>query len=182
MSYTPVNSDATNVSGYTITRLNATSPSSGAAVSDQSVAIADSYLGAIGFQAQPTAGVLSTQTTSSTTFGSLTGASCTFTAAVAKKYEMQIQISPFMTGAADGIFFRLQNNASTVADNTTNGAMQLFIPAGMLSVYQLMTFVIPVTCVAGSNSLQIQWRLQFGNPGAIAKVDSGSHFVVTVRG
>lgn len=142
----------------------------------------DAILSSVGLQGQPTSGALSAQNTTSTSFANLTGATFTFNAPIAKVYEVQIQISPFINGATDNMNFRLLNNGSSAADNTTNASMHLAITAASLGVYQLMTFIVPVTCVAGANVLQLQWRLQFGNPSAVLRVDGDSHFVGTVRG
>jgi hypothetical protein len=181
MAYVPTKPNATPCAADAASRFSTATGQAVIAV-DTLVALEDNILCSTGFQAQPTSGALGTQTTATTSFADLTGASCTFTAPIAKTYEVQVQVSPFMTVAQDGLFFRLLNNGSTVADNTTNASMHVFIVSGALLAYQLMTFIVPVPCVVGANLIKLQWRLEFGNPGSIGKVDSGSHFVVTVRG
>ena len=181
MSYTPVDSDAPNVAGYTIARLNATSPSSGAAANDQATAIADSYLGVLGYQAQQNL-VLGTQTTTSTSYVDLTGTATTFSAPIAKVYLVMVLIKPFMTGAQDGINFRLMNNSVAIASAATNSAMGQFIITAQLVAYQAFSFMVPVAMAVGTNNLKLQWELQFGNASAVAKVDSGSACVYTFMG
>ena len=182
MSYSPVDSDAPNVAGYTITRLNATSPSTGAAANDQATAIADSYLGAFGYQAPQRNLTLSTQTTTSTSYVDLTGTATTFSAPIAKVYLVMVQIKPYMTGAQDGINFQLVVNGSAVANAASNNAMGQFIITAQLVAYQAYNFMVPALMVAGTNNLKLQWELQFGNASAVAKVDSGSACIYTFMG
>jgi hypothetical protein len=181
MSYTPVKTDATNVAAYVITRLNTATPSSGATTNDQNTAVADAYLNSLGYQGQTNVS-LGSVTTTSTSYADVTGSSVTFTAPVAKIYLVTVNIKPFMTGAQDGINFQLLNNSFVVMGASGNGAMGQFIITAQLVAYQNFTFSVPVLMVAGSNTLKLQWQLQFGNPSAVAHVDSSSCLVYTFTG
>jgi hypothetical protein len=179
MSYTPVNSDATNVAGYTITRLNATSPSSSAVTSDQAVAIADSYLGTVAYLDQHEAACTGSGSTTSTSFGNVTNMpTYTFSAPVAKVYLVHVDICGiFQSAGSGGIALRLSNNTnSTIGNNLTWS----WFPTAINTRSSRFSACTPITMVAGNNVLQMQWKVLTG--GDTAAVDTVTSRAFTVTG
>lgn len=164
MSYTPVDADATAVAAYVIARLGAAVPSSGAVTNDQNTAVADSYLGAIGIQGKiiDTHGPGSANQTGFLTFGNMpTGGSGTFTAAVAKTYRIDVDLcNLFCTVATTIILFQIVVNGVTITPTT---GMQMSLNAS--TQRQSLSFRQEVAMVAGSNTIQFQWRINTGSAG-----------------
>jgi hypothetical protein len=166
VSYTPINTDATNVAGYTIARLNATSPTSSAATSDQAVAIADSYLGAFGIQgALSDANGLGTATTASATFvdvgnGSTTGFSSWTTPSIqiARTYLIHASFTAYMTvaGGNNNAFFQLLVDGSAPSGQPTGTARIAW--ATTLDPKQIY-FAVPVSLSAGTHAVKLQWKV-----------------------
>lgn len=166
MSYTPVHTDATNVSAYTIARLNATSPSSGAVASDQSIAIADSQLGVFGYQGQDR-NLFSAGTTSSSTYADMPGSSITFSASVAKTYVAHVDFVWFRASGTGYGIFRVVANATTGSDTpivpTTSSVNQ--------GPFHLM---LPFAASSGSNTIKLQWKNSDGS--SVLQVDASLTF------
>lgn len=165
MSYTPINSDATAVSAYTIARLQATVPASGAAASDQSIAIADSYLGSIGYQGQSVA-MSTASNTSSTSYADVGGwSSYSFTAAVAKVYLVIVSVGVYLSASAAGggtVYIQLVNTTTS----TTYAPADNMIFAVTLNDTRYKSLFIPVTMAAGANSMKLQWKVNVGTTTA----------------
>jgi hypothetical protein len=182
MSYTPVNSDATNVAGYTITRLNATSPATTAVTSDQAVAIADSYLGSIGYQAHSDAFALGAATTTSTTFvdvgnGSSTGFSpWTFSVPVAKTYVISVNASAVKTASTSSTVLTFQLLVDGVAQ--PNNSDQLTWFASNFDQKHVI-FSVPVALSAGSHTVKLQWKVSASMTASVDPATEGRHFMVT---
>lgn len=178
MSYSPVNSDATNVAAYTIARLNATSPATGAVTSDQAVAIADSYLGTVAYLAQDEAACTASSTTS-TSFANIGGMpTYTFNAPVAKVYLVHLDITGcFQSVGTSGIAFRLSNNTnSTIGNNLTWS----WFPSAINNRSGKFSNRTPITMVAGNNVLQVQWKILVG--GDTGNTDTVTSRAITVTG
>jgi hypothetical protein len=186
VSYTPVNSDATNVAAYTIARLNATSPSTVVATSDQAVAIADSYLGSLGYQTQSLGNALGAASTSSGTFadignGTTTGfAPLVWTAPITKTYTVDVDFVAFcsaITGAGDDVFFQL-----------LIGGVAFWPNDGRQGVYTINQrtirphFTVPATFTAGvATTIKLQWKVN--TPvSTVFNVDTACFRTFTVRG
>lgn len=179
MSYSPVNSDATNVAGYTITRLNATSPATTAVTSDQAVAIADSYLGTVAYLDQNEAACTGSGSTTSTTFGNVTNMpTYTFSAPVAKVYLVHLDVTGiFQSVGTSGIALRLSNNTnSTIGNNLTWS----WFPSVINNRSGKFSARTPMTMVAGNNVIQVQWKVLVG--GDTAAVDTVTSRAFTVTG
>lgn len=163
MSYTPVDADTTAVAAYVIARLGAAVPSSGAVTNDQNTAVADSYLGAIGIQGKiiDTHGPGSANQTGFLTFGNMpTGGSGTYTAAVAKTYRIDADLcNLFCTVATTIILFQIVVNGVTITPTT---GMQLSLNTAARGS---VSFRQEVAMVAGSNTIQFQWKIAAGSAG-----------------
>jgi hypothetical protein len=163
MSYTPVNSDATNVAGYTIARLNATSPSTSAVTSDQAVAIADSYLGAIG-------GMGSTFMSDAFATGGLAYSTNAFndvsvftswttpSIPVAKTYWIWVRTCCYCT-ATGGVNFRITVDGSAPSGQPTS-AQKLFL--NVINQRFVWFFGVPVSLSTGTHVVKLQCNVDVG--------------------
>lgn len=185
MSYTPVNSDATNTAAYVIARLNATVPSTGATTNDQATAILDGCLGGMGYQAfNEATGLAAANNAASTSFGTVgnttsTGFSdYTFVAPVAKTYLVRVHVCFFCSVFAAGDFVGWQLKNTTLGTTAPNGTAAIFPSAANQRIRA--TFDFPLAMQAGNNVLQMQWRS--GTVGTTANVTTGDYRVFAITG
>jgi hypothetical protein len=187
MSYTPINSDATNVAAYTIARLNATSPSSGAVTSDEAVAIADSYLGALGglgptfisdaASLGPIAGGYSITAYNPVGNGTTTGFPTWTTPSIpiAKTYWLWCICSCYVTVGGGRVFFRFNVDGSAPAGQPAT-AQRLFFN----TVNQQLKFMFcaPVSLTTGTHVVKLEWQVDIGVT-AQADANDGRTFWIT---
>lgn len=179
MAYVPTRADATPAATDLAARL--TTAGVPVALRDTLVAMLDSILCSVGVQGAPvinTHGPGASNTTASTSFVNMpTGASGTFTAPVAKTYQLVADLSDiFATAGTTIIFFKFvvngvgvtPTNAMTLTRNVANDR-------GFISLRQ------SVALVAGSNTIQLQWSVNVGAAGS-ATWDAASGLVLTVQG
>lgn len=159
MPYTPTRSDATAVATDTIARLNTNpSPNAGASLKDATVALQDSMLCAVGYQAQD---VATTNISLTTTTYTAVWASYTFVAPIAKTYLVHVDVigwylTAFGLGGntyGSGLW-KLQNNG---ADCQPTDLFTEYDSAAS-HLRSTLHFISPVVCIAGNNVLQLMWK------------------------
>lgn len=144
-------------------------------------AFADGVMGALGYQFQDDAVAVAAVTTASTSFAAVGDGvangftTATFVAPAQKFYLVEIDVSCFMTVAADAVKFRLVNGSTPVFDSP---AARLYF--GTMSLHLRLSFRCPVLMSKGSNSLSLQWAVRDGV--GTAKVDTNDFRCFTVSG
>jgi len=178
MSYTPINSDATNVAGYTIARLNATSPSTGATTNDQAIAIADSYLGSVGFlgstfmsDAFATGGV--SYSTNAYNDVSVLTSWTTPSIPVAKTYLIWCRTCCYAT-ATGGVSFRITVDGSAPSGQPAS-AQKLFL--NLINQRFVWTFAVPVSLSAATHTIKLQWIVDVGTTAAMDGNDGRTFWI-----
>lgn len=178
MAYVPTRADATLAATDMAARLTAAGAS--VALRDTLVAMFDSILCSVGFQAKviDTRGPGSSNTTTSTSPVNMpTGASGTFTAPVAKTYLLIADLTDvFATAGTTIIFFRFVVNG--IGLTVTNG---MTLTRNVANDRGPLSFRQAVSMNAGSNTIQLQWSVAVGSAGA-ATWDTSSGLVLTVVG
>ena len=144
-------------------------------------AMADGILGVVGYQSQADAAALGTATQATTTFadvgnGSSTGFSVyTFTASTTKTYLVNVDLSCYMTVAADQVQFQLMKDGVVVFDSDA----ARFYFNNLVSRMRL-SFRCPVAMTAGANVLKLQWKIRDG--AGTVSVDTNDFRCFTVLG
>lgn len=178
-TYTATNADAAAVAQRTIDRLATVTGIAGlqnpvdinTTNGGQLVAIADSYLNCIGYQARDFA-AFSANNTSSTSYADVPGSSYTFSAPVAKTYSVDCDFRAFFSSAGGFAQFR-------IVFAGTNGPDEIF---GHIATNVTMPghMMFAAACSAGSNTVKLQWKVDTGT--TTVNIDGNGHRHWMVRG
>lgn len=181
MPYSPTKPDATACAADAAARFT-TAAGTPIAVVDTLVALQDSMLCSIGYQAHNDAFALGSASTTSTSFvdvgnGSSTGFSpWTFSVPVAKTYLIGVNCSAVKTASAGSTVLTFQLLVDGVAQPAQSDMMTWFA-----SNFDQKHFVfsVPVALSAGSHTVKLQWKVSASMTAAVDPATEGRHFMVT---
>lgn len=113
-------------------------------------ALFDAILSSVGVQLESN-NALSANSTSSASFVDVPGSSITFTAPIAKTYVVHCDFAFYITSGTSGAQFRLVVNGDNGPTLTFGGTNQ------PLSTHTPLHLMHSAACVAGANTIKIQW-------------------------
>lgn len=137
-------------------------------------AIADATLCAVGYQGQDYQAATAS-TSSSLSFVDVGGfPSWSFTAPIAKTYLVHVDCTASLTGLTNGVlFWQVVNNGNAITPS------QSFVFNSNLWALP-MSFRVPVSMVAGTNVIKLQWKVN--NASAVATTATTNFRCFTVTG
>lgn len=180
MPYVPTKPDATPCAADAAARFTSATGQTVLPV-DTVVALLDSILCGLGYQAQNDAFALGSASTTSTTFvdvgnGTSTGfSSWTFTVPIAKTYVIDVNCSAYK-GASSGstiIWWRLLVDG--VAQPETSEMTSFY---GSAEGNKHFVFSAPVALSAGSHTVKLQWKVSSGMTANVDAATEGRCFRV----
>jgi hypothetical protein len=180
MAYVPTKPDATPCAADAATRFSTATGLTVLPV-DTLVALLDTMLCSVGYQAQNDAFALGSATTTSTSFvdvgnGSSTGfSSWTFTAPVAKTYLIDVTCSAYKSASAGGSQLWFQLVVDGVAQPNTSDMTTFF---GMNLDPKKFVFSVPVALSAGSHTVKLQWKVSASMTANVDPTTEGRSFRV----
>lgn len=180
MAYTPTKPDATPCAADAAARFTVATGQTVIPV-DTLVALLDSVLCSVGYQAQNDAFALGSATTTSTSFvdvgnGSSTGfSSWSFTPPVAKTYLIDVNCSAYKSASSGGTQLWFQLLVDGVAQPSTS-EMTTFFAANLDQKH--VTFSVPVALSAASHTVKLQWKVTSGMTANVDAATEGRCFRV----
>lgn len=180
MPYSPTKPDATPCAADAAARFAVATGQPTSAV-DTLVALLDSMLCSVGYQAQNDAFALGSATTTSTSFvdvgnGSSTGfSSWTFSAPVAKVYTIDVTCSAYKSASSLGSQMWFQLLVDGVAQPNTSEMTTFF---GMNLDPKKFIFSVPVALSAGSHTVKLQWKVSASMTANVDAATEGRCFRV----
>lgn len=180
MAYVPTKPDATPCAADAATRFSTATGQSVIAV-DTLVALLDTTLCIVGYQAQNDAFALGSATTTSTSYvdvgnGSSTGfSSWTFSVPVAKTYTIDVNASAYKSASSGGSQLWFQFVVDGVAQPTTS-EMTTFFATNFDQKH--LIFSVPVALTAGSHTVKLQWKVSASMTANVDAATEGRCFRV----
>jgi hypothetical protein len=181
MAYVPTRPDATPCAADAAARFSTATGQPVTAV-DTLVALLDSMLCSVGYQAHSDAFALGAATTTSTTFvdvgnGSSTGFSpWTFSVPVAKTYVISVNASAVKTASTSSTVLTFQLLVDGVAQPAQSDMLTWF--AANFDQKHVI-FSVPVALSAGSHTVKLQWKVSASMTASVDPATEGRHFMVT---